>query len=146
MSDSMNVASIETKSQEVVAMEMTNLCLGKDDARQLKPEECPIIFTKLTKQNEVDKTNPYPHGNKYGLGNLDNTGESIKVFGHATCRLDGTTVVISGGFGEVNRRHERWQHVTVYEVNSGKIDTVRPHLLACGTETAGEKDIYLVTI
>ena len=126
MSNNMNVASqtdAKTKySEELVTEE------GKDkDDVQL--EKIPVKISTFTKSAEIDKTNPYQRSNENDSGIHGNIVGSIQVFGHAACGLADGIVVVTGGFGEVKRKHTRWQHVAVYDMNSETMETVVPHVV-----------------
>ena len=122
MSNNMNTASqtdAKTKySEELVTKERKD----KDDVQL---EKIPVKISTLTKSAEIDKTNPYHRSNE---NNPSNSVDSIQVFGHAACGLADGTVVVTGGFGEVKRKHTRWQHVVVNDMNSETMETVVPHV------------------
>ena len=136
MSNNMNAASqtdAKTKySEELVTKERKD----KDDVQL---EKIPVKISTLTKSAEIDKTNPYQRSNENDSGNSSNNVDSIQVFGHAACGLADGTVVVTGGFGEVKRKHTRWQHVVVYDMNSETMETVVPHVVTdCDHQNLGK--------
>ena len=98
-----------------------------------------VTFTSISNSTEGDKTNPYLCSTNKDSSSHGNRLDSIQVYGHAACRLHNDTVVITGGFGEVKKKHTRWQHIVVYDVNSGTIEMVTPCLKVCDTESANTK-------
>ncbi len=62
---------------------------------------------------------------------IDSTNAStVSVFGHSVCDLSDGTVAIIGGFGEVDRRHCRFQSITLYDTHSGSLTHIMPDISA----------------
>ena len=129
MSNNMNAASqTETKTKYSEGSENEK---GKDE-NDGQLEKTTVKISTLTTLSETDKTNPYQRSNENDSSNHSNGIDRIQVFGHAACRLaDDDTVVVTGGFGEVKRKHSRWQHVVVYGMNSETMKTVVPRVTDC---------------
>ena len=113
----------------------------KDDAQV---EKTPLKISTLTKSADIDKTNPYQRVNENGSVYHSNRIDSIQVFGHAACRLTDDTVVVTGGFGEVKRKHTRWQHVVMYDMNSETMETIVPRVTDCNPENSNSKGNVLI--
>ena len=133
MSNKMNAASKTDGKIKYGEEQITGEGKDKDDVRL---EKTPVKILTLTKSAEIDKTNPYHPSNE---NNPSNSVDSIQVFGHAACGLADGTVVVTGGFGEVKRKHTRWQHVVVYDMNSETMETVVPHVVTdCDHQNLGK--------
>ena len=143
MSNNMNAASQTDAKTKYSEEPITEEVKDKDDAQL---EITPVKISTLTKMAEIDKTNPYQRSNENDSGNHSNSVDSIQVFGHAACALPDGTVVVTGGFGEVRRKHTRWQHVVVYDMNSATMETVVPHVTTdCDPENSDKPGSSLIS-
>ena len=134
--DTVTEATNENHENDTV----TDTTNENDELSQIQSSEAPISFTSLTKLTELDKTNPYQRSNGHDSNSASvNTVDSIQVFGHAVCRLGSHTAVVTGGFGEVKKKHSRWQNIVMYDLSSGTMEIVSPHVKASDTETANSK-------
>ena len=136
MSNNMNAAS-QTVTQ-------TKYSEGSENEKEKDENDGPLEKTTVkmstsTKLSEIDKTNPYNRINENDSSNHSNRLDSIQVFGHSACRLGDDTVVVTGGFGEVNRKHSRWQHVVVYDMSSETMETIVPRVADCDPENSNSK-------
>ena len=59
---------------------------------------------------------------------LDST---VCVFGNSVCDLSDGTVIIIGGFGELDRKHCRFQDVSLYDTHTGRLTHITPDISAC---------------
>ena len=133
MSNNMYAASQADAKTKYVENTVTEEVKEKEDA-QVK--DTPLKISTLTKSAEIDETNPYQRSNENDSGCHSNRVDSIQVFGHAACRLTNDTVVVTGGFGEVKRKHTRWQHIVVYDMSSETMETIVPRVADCDPENS----------